>query len=75
LGDDPANGDWRVNGVDDGDELDEVRTAAWTLIDVALPQSCLPGVRANLQILAGHAAVVRSALVDETTEAAEVFRA
>jgi len=56
-------------------ELDDVRTAAWALIGAAIPRECVQGVSANLQILAGHVAVVRSAGALETTEAAEVFRA
>jgi hypothetical protein len=56
-------------------ELEDVRTGAWALVGVNIPGQCAPGVSANLQILAGHVAVVRSACAEETTEAAEVFRA
>ena len=48
---------------------------ALALIDMVVPPECLPGVRANLAVLAGHLAIVRAADVPGATEAAEVFRA
>jgi len=48
--------------------------AGFALIEVAVQPACVPGVVANLAIIARHAAITRAAHVDPRIEAAEVFR-
>jgi len=59
----------------DEDGRSETAEAAFALIDMVIPPDCLPGVTANLAVLAGHLAIIRAAVVPGLTEAAEVFRA
>ena len=60
---------------DQGEGFGAVRDAAWALIGADVPTQCLPGVLANLVVIARHVAIVRAAGVDPASEAAEVFRA
>ena len=55
------------------DDAAALSAAGFALIEVAVPPACVPGVVANLAILARHAAITRAAPVDPGIEAAEVF--